>query len=41
MTSQKFEMTDPLENATIEVIRKYTCEEFYNNYHSVELYFTR
>ena len=40
MTSQKLEMTDPLENVTIKSLKNCTCEEFYKNYNSVELYFT-
>ena len=37
LTSQKFEMTDALENDTIEVIKNHTCEEFCGNYHLVGL----
>ena len=31
LTSQKFEMTDTLENVTIEVIKNCTCEDFCEN----------
>ena len=37
LASQKFEMTDLLENVTIEVIKICTCEEFCEIHHSVEL----
>ena len=39
LASQKFEMTDLLENVTIEVIKICTCEEFCEIHHSVELCF--
>ena len=40
MTSQKLEMTDPLENIIIKGLKNCTCAEFYKNYNLVELHFT-
>ena len=40
LASQKFEMTDLLENVTIEVIKICTCEEFCEIHHSGELCFS-